>query len=398
MMLSGSGRLHIPSYRTPVGSESYFSKLQQSSVTSPQMKSFAEVSAIGVYGVEGRMLIPNTTPDNTSLGLNAYKYLSDGSVKEFGVTMHKKESNKIQIEFKYTDPNSGQEVKIIRNGETDTYYRISIIYTAELNKMFMNDELIGKFSSTWSPEWFGFTGFIDGQDNWISYKTYVDDVRVLTPGSSIVMPSTPYTEGWFFIPDRGWLYTTKSIFPYFYDAATKSWMYFLSGYDLPRFYHFGTKSWILWAELIKGIETDSPDEENNIIDNSDEPSFIQLPAINNSSKTHFAEFADNLEMIWVEPGVFSMGSPETETGRSGDELQHDVNITTGYYLGKYEVTQKQYKSVMTGNQNDLSTMPSRYVGENQPVEMVSWNDAISFCDRLTEQEKSAGRLPDSWQR
>ena len=61
-------------------------------------------------------------------------------------------------------------------------------------------------------------------------------------------------------------------------------------------------------------------------------------------------------------------------------------------MGKYEVTQKQYKSVMTGNQNDLSTMPSRYVGENQPVEMVSWNDAISFCDRLTEQEKSAGRF------
>ena len=95
----------------------------------------------------------------------------------------------------------------------------------------------------------------------------------------------------------------------------------------------------------------------------------------------------NLEMIWVEPGTFTMGSPTTEADRDKDETQHKVTLTNGFYLGKYEVTQSQYEAVMNHN-------PSKFKSENRPVENVSWDDAVVFCDKLTEIERKAGRLPE----
>ncbi|MBQ1428188.1 MAG: SUMF1/EgtB/PvdO family nonheme iron enzyme, partial [Kiritimatiellae bacterium] len=56
-----------------------------------------------------------------------------------------------------------------------------------------------------------------------------------------------------------------------------------------------------------------------------------------------------MEMVWCEPGTFKMGSPPTETGRFEDEAQHVVKITRGFWLGKYEVTQRQWESVMHSN-------------------------------------------------
>ena len=57
-----------------------------------------------------------------------------------------------------------------------------------------------------------------------------------------------------------------------------------------------------------------------------------------SFKTHVVPSAGNLEMIWVEPGKFIMGSPPNEKGRAEDEPQLQVTLTKGFYLGKYEVT------------------------------------------------------------
>jgi formylglycine-generating enzyme required for sulfatase activity len=94
----------------------------------------------------------------------------------------------------------------------------------------------------------------------------------------------------------------------------------------------------------------------------------------------------DLELIWVEPGKFEMGSPYEEKGRDEDETPHWVTLTAGYYLGKYEVTQAQWNRVMGDN-------PSSYDGVNLPVESVSWEDIASFCDKLTEFERKAGRLP-----
>jgi formylglycine-generating enzyme required for sulfatase activity len=94
----------------------------------------------------------------------------------------------------------------------------------------------------------------------------------------------------------------------------------------------------------------------------------------------------NLEMLWVKPGTFEMGSPLGEAKRRYSETPHTVTLSRGFYLGKHEVTQSQWEKVMGSN-------PSRYKGGNRPVESVSWTEVTAFCDKLTELERKAGRLP-----
>ena len=94
-----------------------------------------------------------------------------------------------------------------------------------------------------------------------------------------------------------------------------------------------------------------------------------------------------LEMLWVKPGNFTMGSPSSEGGRYDDERQHNVTFSKGFYLGRYEVTQAQWERLMGNN-------PSQFNAPDRPVENVSWDDAVTFCKKLTETERSAGRLPD----
>ncbi|MBO4715661.1 MAG: SUMF1/EgtB/PvdO family nonheme iron enzyme, partial [Verrucomicrobia bacterium] len=102
----------------------------------------------------------------------------------------------------------------------------------------------------------------------------------------------------------------------------------------------------------------------------------------------------NLDMVWINPGTFMMGSPEGEIGRemylSTDETQHEVTLTQGYWLGKYSVTQAQYEVIMGEN-------PSCWNGADLPVEQVNWYDANSFCAKLTEIERAAGRLPAGYE-
>ena len=113
--------------------------------------------------------------------------------------------------------------------------------------------------------------------------------------------------------------------------------------------------------------------------------------------SHIAQAAANMEMIWCPPGTFTMGSPTTEANRGWDETEHNVTLTNGFYLGKYEVTQAQYEAVMTGNTNSLSPTPSQFSGNDRPVEKVSWEDAQVFFTRLNAAEQAAGRLPTGWQ-
>ena len=74
-----------------------------------------------------------------------------------------------------------------------------------------------------------------------------------------------------------------------------------------------------------------------------------------------------------------------------------VTLSHGFYLGKHEVTQAQYETVMTGNAEGLNAKPSNWPNNNdRPVEKVSWNDAQVFLSRLNDMEQTAGRLPAGW--
>lgn len=96
--------------------------------------------------------------------------------------------------------------------------------------------------------------------------------------------------------------------------------------------------------------------------------------------------AKPLEMVWIPPGSFWMGSPESETGRNADETQHTVNLTRGFYIAKYELTQAQWSAVMNTN-------PSSFQGNNRPVEKVSWIEARDFINALNAKKIGAFRLP-----
>lgn len=94
----------------------------------------------------------------------------------------------------------------------------------------------------------------------------------------------------------------------------------------------------------------------------------------------------SLPLVKIVGGSFLMGTPTGEMGRSPDEgPQHLVQIRT-FYLGKYPVTQSQYRAVMGKN-------PSFFQGENRPVENVSWYEAMEFCHRLSEMTGRNFRLP-----
>ena len=105
-------------------------------------------------------------------------------------------------------------------------------------------------------------------------------------------------------------------------------------------------------------------------------------------KTVPKEIANSIGMklVLIHPGSFTMGSPDDEVGRRLDETLHEVTLSKSYYLGAYEVTQGEYEKVMGSN-------PSRIKGAKNPVETVSWDDAVSFCKKLSEmpEEKAAGR-------
>ena len=93
-----------------------------------------------------------------------------------------------------------------------------------------------------------------------------------------------------------------------------------------------------------------------------------------------------IKLMRIPKGKFMMGSPETEKERFDHETQHEVTISQNFYMGATEVTQAQWQKVM-GNE------PSKFKGDELPVEKVGWDEAVDFCKRLSEmpEEKKAGR-------
>jgi formylglycine-generating enzyme required for sulfatase activity len=94
----------------------------------------------------------------------------------------------------------------------------------------------------------------------------------------------------------------------------------------------------------------------------------------------------HMTLLRIEPGEFQMGSPDDEANRHDYEFQHKVRLTHAFYIQTTDVTQAQYNAVIGNN-------PSYFHGDNLPVDNVSWNNAVVFCQRLSAREGRTFRLP-----
>ena len=146
-----------------------------------------------------------------------------------------------------------------------------------------------------------------------------------------------------------------------------------------------------FAKVVKAIETQPGDEIRNSLD---------------------------MRLVYIPPGKFTMGSPDSEQGRESQETRHEVELTKGFYLGMHEVTVGQFRQFVrdanyqTDGQRDGKggwgvseagsiEMNGKYTwkspgfaqSDDHPVVLVSWNDAKAFYRWLTEKEQKQYRLP-----
>ncbi len=129
-----------------------------------------------------------------------------------------------------------------------------------------------------------------------------------------------------------------------------------------------------------------------------------------------------LKMALISAGRFTMGSPQDEADRREDEVRHEVTIGNPFYMGVYEVTQKQYYEIMLpdfdhdgwmylrgplhagtafhyrerAENSWRSWMGSKEMKLQYPMECVTWHKAREFCQKVTERERKAGRLPKGY--
>jgi len=85
------------------------------------------------------------------------------------------------------------------------------------------------------------------------------------------------------------------------------------------------------------------------------------------------------KMVHIPGGTFTMGSPVNEKGRLGNEIQHQVTVSS-FYIGNYEVTQAEYKAVIG------ETSRSVYSESDLPIGEVSWFTAVEYCNLLSRKE------------
>jgi formylglycine-generating enzyme required for sulfatase activity len=109
----------------------------------------------------------------------------------------------------------------------------------------------------------------------------------------------------------------------------------------------------------------------------------------------------NIEMVWINAGTYERGSSDSLDWSA--QPPHEVTLTSGFFMGIYQVTQEQWSIVMYGNLNNISVNPSGFSSnpiagdtqERRPVDRVNWYEVIVFCNRLSMMEglTPAYRIP-----
>lgn len=98
--------------------------------------------------------------------------------------------------------------------------------------------------------------------------------------------------------------------------------------------------------------------------------------------------AKPLEMVYIPAGTFTMGQPENEPDYQAiNGPPHQVTLTQGFYLGKYEITQAQWQAVMGSNPSYLTR------GDNKPVQYFTWSECQEFIENLNQLGQGTFRLP-----
>jgi formylglycine-generating enzyme required for sulfatase activity len=100
-----------------------------------------------------------------------------------------------------------------------------------------------------------------------------------------------------------------------------------------------------------------------------------------------------VKLCWCPPGSFRMGSPATEVGRRDDETQVDVTLSRGFWMGKYEVTQGEWRRLV----GELHGTQLVGKGDDFPVYWVSYLDAEEFCRVLTGRARASGEISNEWE-
>jgi formylglycine-generating enzyme len=102
--------------------------------------------------------------------------------------------------------------------------------------------------------------------------------------------------------------------------------------------------------------------------------------------------AAGIKVCWCPPGKFLMGSPASEPDRRPDEGPVEVRLTKGFWMGKYEVTQGQWKRIVGEFPRELKIG----VGDDFPMHSINYDEAVGFCQKATKRGREAGEVPRGW--
>jgi formylglycine-generating enzyme required for sulfatase activity len=119
----------------------------------------------------------------------------------------------------------------------------------------------------------------------------------------------------------------------------------------------------------------------------------------NKSYTETLAAGVTLTLMLIPAGEFMMGAPKDEPESGDDERPQHRVVVPQFLMGRYPVTQAQWR-VVAGykkSERDLDPNPSRFEGDNHPVEKVSWEEAQEFCQRLSVHSGKDYRLPSEAQ-
>jgi formylglycine-generating enzyme len=118
------------------------------------------------------------------------------------------------------------------------------------------------------------------------------------------------------------------------------------------------------------------------------PSFV-------GSRAGDAREVCGVKLCWCPAGRFRMGSPPGEPERRPDETQVDVTLSKGFWMGKFEVTQGEWKRLVGKLPGELTAGGG--AGDDLPVYNVNYAEAESFCRKLSDRGRQSGELPAGWE-